>query len=531
MRRLGAALLAVLVAAGAALVAAGAGGGGGDRYRVDAIFDNAGFLIPGQDVKIAGAKVGSVTAVALTPERRARVSMEVDARFGPFRSDADCTIQPQSLIGEKYVQCAPGTPRGRPLSAVGGGVPTVAVERTHAPIDVDLVLAALRRPAPERLSILVAELGGGVAGRGGDLSATIRRANPALQQTARVLRILDADRRRLAALAGEAERIVSVLARERLGVQRAIDRGARVTATVARRRAELGATLERLPPLLAEARPALDRLRAFMADGVPVLDALRAAAPAVATLARRAGPLADAAAPALARLGRAARTGGPVLRRAAPVVRLLRRFAREARPTGTLVAELFDSLRAKGVVEGLQGFVFYAAQATARFDRYSHIIPAHLIGSECSAWARTTVPECSAHFARGGARAQERRRRRAARRGRAGGRAGSAGRAPRGPGAAGGREHDGSDGGAPPLAPAPPSGGSLVPGLPDLSPLPRLPDPGGVVDGAAPGALGGAAPRGRAAGASTDTPRRRAAPRGRVARRGDRDALLELLLG
>jgi virulence factor Mce-like protein len=262
VRRL-AAVGALLVAAALVALLGGGAGEGGDRYRVDAIFDNAGFIIPGQDVKIAGAKVGSVTAVSLTRDRRARVAMEIDPRFAPFRSDADCTIQPQSLIGEKYVQCAPGTPRGRPLRARGDGVPTLPVERTHAPIDVDLVLAALREPAPERLSILVAELGGAVAGRGEDLSETIRRANPALQETERVLRILDGDRATLAALAGEAERIVSVLARERRWVQRAVDRGARVTTTLAGRRAELSESLERLPRFLGRARPALENLPAL----------------------------------------------------------------------------------------------------------------------------------------------------------------------------------------------------------------------------------------------------------------------------
>ena len=34
--------------------------GGGSGYRVDAIFDNASFLIPGQDVRIAGANVGTM---------------------------------------------------------------------------------------------------------------------------------------------------------------------------------------------------------------------------------------------------------------------------------------------------------------------------------------------------------------------------------------------------------------------------------------------------------------------------------------
>ena len=60
------------------------------------------------------AKVGSVKDVTLTRDNKARIEMEVDRRFAPFRSDADCTIQPQSLIGEKFVQCTPGTPRASP---------------------------------------------------------------------------------------------------------------------------------------------------------------------------------------------------------------------------------------------------------------------------------------------------------------------------------------------------------------------------------------------------------------------------------
>ena len=57
--RSGVAGLAALVAV---LLTIGAGGGSGD-YRVDAIFDSADFLISGQDVKVAGARVGQVTAL------------------------------------------------------------------------------------------------------------------------------------------------------------------------------------------------------------------------------------------------------------------------------------------------------------------------------------------------------------------------------------------------------------------------------------------------------------------------------------
>ncbi len=77
-----------------------------DAYRVRAIFDNAGFIIPGEDVKVAGVKVGSIEDVEVTPEFKAAVVLRIDdAGYQDFRSDATCIVRPQSLIGEKYVEC------------------------------------------------------------------------------------------------------------------------------------------------------------------------------------------------------------------------------------------------------------------------------------------------------------------------------------------------------------------------------------------------------------------------------------------
>ena len=38
-----------------------AAGGGGGGYEVRAIFDNGGFLVPGEEVRVAGANVGSAS--------------------------------------------------------------------------------------------------------------------------------------------------------------------------------------------------------------------------------------------------------------------------------------------------------------------------------------------------------------------------------------------------------------------------------------------------------------------------------------
>ena len=399
MRRL--AVLAVLAACVSAPLLLGAGGDE-DAYRVDAIFDNTASLIPGQDVKVAGARVGSVEDVKLTPDRKARVQMEIEEGFAPFRADADCIIRPQSLIGEKFVQCFPGSPRARPLTGRGGEAPTVPLAQTHSPVDLDLVFAALRRPYRERLTIIVNELGTGLAGRPEDLSAAIRRANPALAEANDVLRVLDSERATLGRLVERSDRVVAELAGRRERVASFVERADSVAQAVASRRGELGEAIRLLPPLLDQLEPSAARLAAFSRDATPTIRNVRAAAPGVRRVVADLDPVADAARPALRRLAEMSKVGRRTVRSARPVARRLRRVARRLPPIVALARRLTDSLRSTGTVEGLQGFVYYAALATSRFDRFSHILPSYQIAGSCQQYATEPVEGCSARFGGGG---------------------------------------------------------------------------------------------------------------------------------
>jgi phospholipid/cholesterol/gamma-HCH transport system substrate-binding protein len=112
-----AALLAAGVLAAILLLATSAGGSNGS-YVVRAIFDDAGNIIPGENVKIDGVKVGTVGSVTPTPQAKAAVVLNIsNPGFKDFRADASCTIRPQALIGEKFVDCLPTQPRveGTPL--------------------------------------------------------------------------------------------------------------------------------------------------------------------------------------------------------------------------------------------------------------------------------------------------------------------------------------------------------------------------------------------------------------------------------
>lgn len=482
MRRLGAALL-VLCAVVAALLTTGAGSSEERGYRVDALFDNAAFLVKGQDVKIAGAVVGEVTGVHLTRDHRARIEMQIEQGFAPFRSDASCTIRPQSLIGEKFVDCDPGSPKGKALAGQASEhTPTVPLANNHSPVDLDLVFAALRLPYRQRLTLLVNELGTGLAGRPQDLNEAIRRANPAIQQANRVLAILDRDRHVLARLIDASDTVVGELARHRGQVASFIDRADRVAAAVADRRGDLALAIRRLPPLLDQVEPTATELASLAEESRPVANDMRAAAGPARQLLGDLGPLTEAAGPTLRNLDELSVTGRRALRATDPIARRLLPVARFLPEVARLARALNVSLQDRGGVEGLQEFSYYAAAATSRFDRVSHILPSYQIGGTCNIYATTPTAGCSAHFKEGPlgnevppAKASKRRaaeHRRGADRNRH--RRHRAHRAPR------------ADGGTPLSSPQPPRGAApSIPGVPALPPAPSVPGgdtTGGVRD-------------------------------------------------
>src|SRR4051794_7133017 len=123
MRRLATGTVLTLALVAAVVFATGAAtSGGGANYQVRAIFDDVASAVPGEDVKIAGAKVGSIGSMGVTRRNKAAVTLNInDSSFTPFHRNAHCTIRPQSLIGEKYIECDPGTSSSPELRQIPDG--------------------------------------------------------------------------------------------------------------------------------------------------------------------------------------------------------------------------------------------------------------------------------------------------------------------------------------------------------------------------------------------------------------------------
>jgi ABC-type transporter Mla subunit MlaD len=396
------AIASVLLTA-SALVVFGTGAGDGGTYRVRAIFMNAFSVIPGEDVKIAGVKVGKIESLDVTPDHKAAVVLRIDrAGFDDFRTDAECTIRPQSLIGEKFVECTPTQPRPEnaqkapPLPTIkkgpGKGQHLLPVTRTSKPVDLDLINNTLRLPYRERLSIILNELGTGLAGRGGDLRQAITNADPALKETDRVLAILAVQNRTLANLARDSDAILAPLARNRAQVADF------VSQANAERSSDLEQNIAKLPEFLRQLKPTAERLGGLADQMTPVLADLHKQAPSINTFIEQLGPFSQAGIPALQSLGDAADVGGPALVESQPIIADTGKLAASAKPVSQNLDSLLTSLKDTGGIERLMDYLFYQVAAINGYDSYGHYLRAGLILNACSQYAITPLPDCLSKF-------------------------------------------------------------------------------------------------------------------------------------
>ena len=145
-----------------------------------------------------------------------------DPGFQDFRSDASCLIRPQSLIGEKFVDCrptlprAPGTKPPPPLKKIPAGEPgagqyLLPLENNSTSVDPDLINDIQTLPYAQRFRLILNELGAGLAGRGEDIEEAVKRANPVLRDADRLFGILADQRDQLAQLAADSEQILGPL--------------------------------------------------------------------------------------------------------------------------------------------------------------------------------------------------------------------------------------------------------------------------------------------------------------------------------
>ncbi|HST68294.1 MAG TPA: MlaD family protein [Solirubrobacterales bacterium] len=391
--------IAAVVAAVVLIVLLVGGEDSDDGYRVRAIFDNGGYLVNDEEVRIAGANVGTIEEVDVTlpgetvawdengdpiekPGKAIVVLNITDPGFHDFREDASCQIRPQSLIGEKFVDCrptlprAPGTEPAPPLKQIedgpGEGQYLLPLGNSGTSVDPDLINNIYRLPYAQRFRLIFNELGAGLAGRGEDIEELVKRANPVLRDVDRLFGILSAQRKQLTQLAADSDAILEPLARERRAVAGFLANSGAAAEASAEKGPELEEALEKFPTFLREFRLTMRDLGTFSDAGTPLFEDFGTAAPALTDATRTLTPFSEALTVSLKSLGDAGEASGPLFAEADPVVRKARDLAQTGvEPTENL-AKLFVDLKKTGGWDGLTRLIYNTTGVLNGFDKYGH---------------------------------------------------------------------------------------------------------------------------------------------------------------
>jgi ABC-type transporter Mla subunit MlaD len=431
IRRL-ASLAFALCACAAVVVMAGAGGKSESGKTVKIAFSNAFGLTPGGDLRVGGVNAGSTDSfdVSKGPEcqlghpntKPPRTCAIVTATvtkpgFSSFRTDATCAIRQQSLIGEYYVDCQPGSaPKELPSNTV------IPDTRTASTIPTDLVNNVLRRPYRDRLRLIIAELGTGLAGRPEDVAMLLHQAHPGLRATDRTLRILANQTQTIKDFIANSDTVVAELQRKKLEVARWIKTAGRTSEISATRRGAIAAGFQKLPTFLDELKPTMARLGELTDAQRPLLQKLQASAPQLTLLFTRLGPFSNASRPAFRSLGSLSTIGTKALRDSADEVATLRRLAADAPATARPLRQFLQTLDNRGRaadkdpratvtappkpdpaaangrgftgMEGILNFFYWQTLSINQFDSISHFLRILGIDSKCSPYtndARTVA--------------------------------------------------------------------------------------------------------------------------------------------
>lgn len=425
MRRL--IIAAALVAAVVVVVLLVSGGGGSSGYLIRAVFDNGAFMVQGEQVRVAGANVGTIESVDVSmpgqtvayrngkpvavPGKAIIVMDITDPGFEDFRSDASCQIRPQSLIGEKFVDCrptlprAPGSPPAPPLKQIpdgqeGAGQYLLPLGSNGTSVDPDLINDIQTLPYAQRFRLIFNELGAGLAGRGDDLEVLVKRANPVLRDVDRLFGILSAQRDQLAQLTSDSDEILRPLARERAHVAGFFSNAGAAAQASSEKGPELEAALRKFPTFLREFQLTMRSLQGFSDAATPVFADLGKAAPALTDATRTLTPFSEATTVALKSLGQTGEESGPIFAEADPVVRKARDLAKSGVvPTGEL-AKLLTNVNQTGGWNGLVELIYNATASLNGFDQYGHYGRTLVTLSNCLDYVEESAGTsgCSARF-------------------------------------------------------------------------------------------------------------------------------------
>jgi len=250
----------------------------GATNKYSAVFSDVSRLKPGQTVRVAGVRVGTVRSVSLRPDKKVVVKFDAD-RDVVLTNGTRVAIRYLNLVGDRFLELVDG-PGSTKVLPVGSEIP---LDRTSPALDLDLLLGGLKPVTqglnPQDINTLSASIIQAFQGEGGNLASLLSKTSAFSNKLAdndqtvqelienlnTVVGTVDKEGTKFSSAIDRIQRLVSGLSQDRDTIGTAIgalDQGTTSIADLLRRaRAPLAGTVDqvnRLAPLLEKDQNLID---------------------------------------------------------------------------------------------------------------------------------------------------------------------------------------------------------------------------------------------------------------------------------
>lgn len=238
----------------------------GSTNGYSALFNDVSRLKPGETVRIAGVRVGTVNSISLRTDKKVLVKFDADRNI-VLTTGTRAVVRYLNLVGDRYLELVDGPGSTKTLPA-GSQIP---IERTAGALDLDLLLGGLKPVTqglnPQDVNALSASLIQIFQGEGSTLESL-------LSKTSSFTNALADNNETVQALIDNLNVVVDTVNREGTKFSGAIDRLERLISALSQDRDTIGAAITALDNGTTSIADLLGRARAPLAGTVDQLNRL-----------------------------------------------------------------------------------------------------------------------------------------------------------------------------------------------------------------------------------------------------------------
>ena len=246
------------------------GGSSGHKYTL--VFQNAGQLVPDNQVLIGGSPAGTVESIGLTDDNLAEVHVSIDQEL---HDGTTAAIRATSLSGvaNHYVSISPGPNSNEPLD---DGT-ELGLASTTTPIDIDQFFNTFPPPVRKGLEDFIKGNAAIYSGQGKNANDSYKYFGTALNRASAFAGELSADQRLLSRFVVSTAGLTTAVAGRGEQLSSAISNASTAFDAIAQETAAFDATLRRLPPVMRQSNTTFVNLRAALDDLEPLVDTAKPA--------------------------------------------------------------------------------------------------------------------------------------------------------------------------------------------------------------------------------------------------------------